>query len=504
MVGSVEQVEIAELMASTGVGFGTSGARGKVTDLTDRVCYAYTLGFLSHLEARGQLRRGGRIAVGGDLRPSTERLLRAVGAAILARGYVLENSGRLPSPALALHGIRDGVPTIMVTGSHIPADRNGIKYNTATGEITKDDEAGIRRQLVEIPGEHFGPDGSFRPGAAPPLPSETRAAADAYVRRYLDAFPVGCLAGLRVGLYEHSTVGRDLLARILTGLGAQVEALARSDAFLPVDTEAIREEDVDLARTWAGQGRFDALVSADGDADRPLVGDERGSWLRGDVLGILAARFLGAQGVAVPVSCNTALERCSSFRRVVRTRIGSPYVIQGMEELVAEGYAPVVGYEANGGFLTASPIPLGDRVLAPLPTRDAALPIVAVLLSAVRTGKPLSRLVETLPARFTESGRLQDFPTERSARKLEPFTAGTPEEKRWALAQAFGGRWGEVRDLDLTDGARATFASGEIVHLRPSGNAPEFRCYVEAASPDRARELLRECLGVMETWRGTS
>jgi phosphomannomutase len=47
---------------------------------------------------------------------------------------------------------------------------------------------------------------------------------------------------------------------------------------------------------------------------------------------------------------------------------------------------------------------------------------------------------------------------------------------------------------DQTDGLRATFASGDIVHLRPSGNAPELRCYAEADSPGRARLLCDECL----------
>jgi phosphomannomutase len=33
-------------------------------------------------------------------------------------------------------------------------------------------------------------------------------------------------------------------------------------------------------------------------------------------------------------------------------------------------------------------------------------------------------------------------------------------------------------------------SSGDIVHFRPSGNAPELRCYTEAATPERAEELL--------------
>jgi large subunit ribosomal protein L6 len=52
---------------------------------------------------------------------------------------------------VAFWGICEGIPSIMVTGSHIPDDRNGIKFNKAEGEILKEDEAAIRAQEVEVP-----------------------------------------------------------------------------------------------------------------------------------------------------------------------------------------------------------------------------------------------------------------------------------------------------------------------------------------------------------------
>ena len=47
---------------------------------------------------------------------------------------------------------------------------------------------------------------------------------------------------------------------------------------------------------------------------------------------------------------------------------------------------------------------------------------------------------------------------------------------------------------DLRDGLRMTLASGEIVHLRRSGNAPELRCYSEAGTAGAARALTIEIL----------
>jgi phosphomannomutase len=58
-----------------------------------------------------------------------------------------------------------------------------------------------------------------------------------------------------------------------------------------------------------------------------------------------------------------------------------------------------------------------------------------------------------------------------------------------------------VLNLNATDGLRATFANEEVIHLRPSGNAPELRCYTEAPSARRAAEINVAALNVLATWR---
>jgi phosphomannomutase len=494
-------MRIGDLMVESGVKFGTSGARGLADDMTDRVCYAYTLGFLQHLDGCGSLAAGGEVGIAGDLRPSTERVMAACARAVADRGFRARNLGRIPSPALAAFGIARGIPSMMVTGSHIPDDRNGIKFNLPTGEILKEDEEGIRTREVSLPADLFDAAGAFVAGTATALPPEEGAAFDAYVARYLDFFPADCLAGLHVGNYEHSSVARRAFHAVLTGLGASVDQLGFSDTFIPVDTEAIRPEDVELARGWGVSGAYDALVSADGDGDRPLVGDEGGQWLRGDIAGILCARGLGAGGVATPVSCNTAVERSGWFDQVLRTRIGSPFVIAGMQQLVDRGLDPVVGYEANGGFLTASDIERDGRRLPALPTRDAVLVAVSILLMAKRRGVPVSRLAADLPRRFTASDRIKDFPTELSQAHLAALTSGAIERDKEALNRVFADSFGEVAGIDTTDGLRVTFASGEIAHLRPSGNAPELRAYTEAGTPERAAEMNRICMKILAGWR---
>jgi len=482
-------MSVADLVQTSGVAFGTSGARGLVSAMTDQVCHGYAAGFLSYLTAQGLWKPGDSVALAGDLRPSTPRILAACALAVEDMGGVPVFCGFVPTPALASFAIQQAIPAIMVTGSHIPDDRNGIKFYRPDGEILKHEEPGILAQPVH-------PREWDAAGMASSLPALTpgEGIGESYVRRYVDFFGPECLRGARVGVYQHSAVGRDVLVTVLEGLGAKVTGLGRSDTFIPVDTEAVREEDIALARGWAAEQPFDAIVSTDGDSDRPLVADETGEWLRGDVLAMLCARVLGMQTVITPVSSNTVAERSGFFARVKRTRIGSPYVIAAMQAALAAGETLVCGYEANGGFLLGSDVRNERGVLTALPTRDAVLPIIAVLVAA--RGSSVSKLVADLPSRVTFSDRIADFAPQRSADLMAWMTDEAEGGAR--VNDAFGPIVGAaLTGVNRTDGVRLTFANGQIIHLRQSGNAPELRCYAEAEDQAAARALAVGALGVI-------
>lgn len=467
--------------------FGTSGLRGLVTEMTDAACEAHVRAFLAYLRRSGGVPR--EVLVGRDLRPSSARIAAACRRAIRAEGAVAVGAGVVPTPALALEAARRGAAAVMVTGSHIPFDRNGLKFYLPGGaEILKADEAGILAALAAPGGTVAGGAGRVDAGVG-----------RRYVERVVDFFGPGCLRGLRVGVFEHSAAGRDLTVRAMRVLGADVVPLGRSDRFVPVDTEAIPRSQAVRVRGWVARYRLDALVSTDGDGDRPLLADETGTVLRGDAMGALAAWLLGADAVAAPLNASTALEGSGWFARVERTRIGSPHVIAGMERLAAEGARLPVGYEANGGFLLggAAVSPRGRR-LDPLPTRDALLPIVTLLAAAARRSQPLSVLAAELPARATESGILRGIDTAAAAQLLESLAACA--DAQVALLSRLAD--GALVATDTLDGVRMTLDSGEIVHLRLSGNAPELRCYAEAARPERAASLVEGALARVKRMLG--
>lgn len=490
-------MKIAQWMKESGVAFGTSGARGLVTAMTDSVCFAYTVGYLRHLASLGEFAPGTPVAVAGDLRPSTPHILRACVAAITYMEGVPVFCGLVPTPALCLHAFTLGIPSLMVTGSHIPADRNGIKFNRARGEFLKTDEAAMREEDVTLPDGWFDTTGALVRDIVLPVITDV---VPGFVARYRDFFGPDALSGLKLGIYQHSAVGRDVMVEIVEALGGTAVPLGRMDTFIPVDTEAVRHEDAALAREWASDGTLDAILTTDGDSDRPLLADRHGNWLRGDVLGIIAARFLGAAAVTTPVSSNTALEQAGFARDIRRTRIGSPFVVAAMTDAAKAGLLPSVGYEANGGFLLASDVTRGARTLAALPTRDSILPMICALVAARQQGVDLAGLVAALPRRFTLSDRLKEMPTAQSQALI---AALRQDPANGAAALGLQDACGGLAHVDETDGLRMTFENGEIVHLRPSGNAPELRVYVEGDSPERTAELLKTGMDGVSTWRDT-
>lgn len=447
------------------VKFGTSGLRGLVTAMTPELIGAHVQAFLAACDT------GGVLCVGRDLRPSSPRIAQDVIDAARAMGARVIDCGAVPTPALALAAQAVDGGAVMVTGSHIPADRNGLKFYVRSGEISKADEAAILAHLGQGPASD-SPLGTLE---------QDPATNERYTARYVQAFGPGALKGQRIGLYAHSAVGRDVLAEILNQLGAEVIELGRSETFIPVDTEAVDPDVRVQIAEWVKTHGLDALVSTDGDSDRPLLADETGRVVPGDILGQITAETLRADVIATPISSNSGVTM-KAFKDVRLTQIGSPYVIAAME-----GADKVVGYEANGGFLLGFEAAGPAGPLPPLVTRDCVLPILAVLYAGKANG--IAARVAQEPPVITVADRLQDVEQNKSRPLLETWQADP------AARAAFLAPLGkEEHKMDLTDGLRMMLTDGDVIHVRPSGNAPELRLYIETKDQTSADKLLAQAL----------
>ncbi|RDL41392.1 putative phosphomannomutase [Venustampulla echinocandica] len=538
--------------------FGTSGRRGEVIHLTQLEIYTNVVAEIRYLQAlpqpEGGINAGDDFYYAYDLRPSSTAyvengrgaLCQAVERALKDTGMRPINLGAIPTPALTYWALKHGKGSIMVTGSHIPFDRNGYKLNTSKGELMKKDEQPIndtvattREELlsqayVDSP---FNSQGVFRNAQSDLLPV-TAAGRKAYIQRYLDFFAGEQLQGVKLLVYQHSAVGRDLLVEVFQALGAQVTPAGRSDTFVPIDTEAIDQAQLDTVQKLCDQAgqKFDAIVSTDGDSDRPLLIAPDGDALcffGGDRLGMIVAEFLGIGAAVVPISTNDAIDR-GPIAAITepKTKIGSPYVIAGMQRATGNGRQRVCGWEANGGFLTGADIERNGHVLTALPTRDAFLPLLCALFAAHNRQTTLPQLFETLPRRFSRAALLRNFPRATSMKIIQRFsppeawmqdvhyspdhvimvrdadgaTRELPEESyaeqldqiRRNVQTVFSADSGftPVAQINYTDGVRIIFANGDVAHFRPSGNADELRIYAVADTQERADSIASQ--GVAE------
>jgi phosphomannomutase len=531
--------------------FGTSGRRGLVIDLTQLEIYTNVLAEIRYLQSlplsEGGIQSGDDFYYAYDLRPSSTGyvennrggLCQAVEQALKDGGMRPLNLGAIPTPALTYFALQNGKGSIMVTGSHIPFDRNGYKLNTSNGELMKKNEQPIN-ELVALTREKlmeqsfseslFDENGMLRNKSLnlePVLPE----ARSAYIQRFLDFFEGETLHGTTILAYQHSAVGRDLLVEIFEKFGAKVIPAGRSETFVPIDTEAIDQAQLDAVQKLydqAGQSSISAVVSTDGDSDRPLIlapREDKLCFFGGDLLGMIVAQFLHADAAVVPISANDAIDH-GSLAEITepKTKIGSPYVIAGMQLAIAKGRSHVCGWEANGGFLTGSDMKRNGKTLSALPTRDAMLPLLCALFAAKNQQMTLPDLFATLPKRYSRAALLRNFPRSTSLKIIDRFSPpvtimrdvsfdassniivrdsndsqiSTAESQiseirqiRSALETVFSPErgFGPILRINYTDGVRMYFGNGDVAHFRPSGNADELRIYAIADQQDRADDI---------------
>ena len=263
-------------------------------------------------------------------------------------------------------------------------------------------------------------------------------------------------------------------------------------------------------------------------------------FLPGDLLGVVVAEYLRADAAAVPISANDAVERRLKERKIIleKTKIGSPYVVAALDDLRGTGkHLRIVGWEANGGFLTGSDIELNGGVLAALPTRDALLPILANLCAAAEPGFEFGGAVGPLAGAFWPGRLARQFPgggepgdscaigSRRRCRRSRvrwrrrccrlqsrrwesEWRLRHRPVKNWQHCQATLSRYftpasgfDDIARINVLDGVRIYFRNGDIAHIRPSGNAPQLRIYAVSDTQARADQLsnsaLREPDGIL-------
>ena len=315
----------------------------------------------------------GTILVGQDPRTSSPWIFDLLKDGIETGGGSIENTGVLPTPAIALLTQRSSCGGgVMISASHNPFEDNGIKIFGANGQkLNQAEEDGIETRIHELVRSESGRGEESRPGignSAPPEPGPP-AWSDRYQKLLLERFAEGrWLEGVSLVADCANGAMSWLAPALLRSLGAIVVEIASNPSGNNINAMcgAVHPEALMAA---VGEHGADLGVAFDGDGDRSLFADANGRLIDGDAVLLLLARRMKAMGTLDPSTVigtsmtNYNLERMlgSEGVRLVRVDVGDRHVFEAMRTS-----GSTLGGEPSGHIILSDFGLSGDGLLTTL------------------------------------------------------------------------------------------------------------------------------------------
>lgn len=401
--------------------FGSSGIRRRYDD---------TLIGLALQVGKAVGAKASRVVIGRDTRTTGPLISAAFRAGALAAGAKVYDGGIAPTPSVAFSGSNTDA-ACMVTASHNPEPYNGLKlFNPDGSSFSAIQQKEIEETLVDIPWADWKKQGT----CIPSYPAEEHSTAI--------AGKIQIREGLKVLVDCGNGAGSVITPRMLSRMGAHTLAVnANVAGNFSRPSEPLPEHLPYIPSLIKKSGAACAVIH-DGDADRMMAFDKNGTFIPGDTLLILFAKYLGAKQVVTTYDASMAIEEVAEVRR---TPVGDAFV---SEQLVRWGD---FGGEPSGAWIF------------PQISRCPDGPYAAAL--------------------FCEMAGEWDLPSEIASIPSYPILRRSLElENAHDLLYALGA-------VNPTDGIRIEEEEGWCL-IRASGTEPKIRFTAEGKSMDIAKELL--------------
>ncbi|MGD9697260.1 MAG: phosphoglucosamine mutase [Thermoleophilia bacterium] len=379
--------------------FGTDGVRGVANrELTPELALSIGRALGARVGA------GARVLIGRDTRRSGPMLEGALAAGLASAGADAALLGVLPTPAVAeLVAGSDAAAGVVISASHNPFPDNGIKVFGPDGfKLADADEAAIEAAIEAAAGPR--PEASEL-GAVEASPEGRERYIDALVGRIdLD------LSGLSLVVDCAHGATAVTAPEVLERLGARVHALGVEPDGVNINV-GCGSTDLGLLSATVAERGADLGLAFDGDGDRVLAVDGRGTPVDGDqILALLALDLrrrgrLDGDAVVTTTMTNLGFRRAMAAEGIeVRwTDVGDRYVIA---EMLRGGF--VLGGEQSGHLINLRHGPTGDGLAGGL----------QLLAALAARGEPLesaARVMERLPQRLVgvRTPRKSELPSAR-------------------------------------------------------------------------------------------
>jgi phosphomannomutase/phosphoglucomutase len=408
------------------------------------------------------LHGSGEVLIARDFRTSSEAMSRILAGTLLMKGVNVRDMGTMPTPCLQFNIRALGATMgLTVTASHNPNEFNGIKFTGPQGiELPRESEQAMEWAIHR---HEYAPGTWDRVGSLRADPDGI----DRYVSSILHHtdVPIVRAARPRVVLDPGNGTSAVTSPRLLRELGCQLITLnANPDGYFPGRPSEPNEENLWALRKTVVDVGAAIGIAHDGDSDRVAFIDEKGQFLPGDIaMAVLARERLRQRPggtVVTSVTSSTLIEDVVEAGAGILevTRSGSLPVAQRILEREA-----VFGGEENGGYYWP------EHQVA----RDGPMSSTKMIELLVRSRRPLSELVATLPRYYLSKTKVP---------LVRPFRDRVLARVHERLEQ-------EADRLVTLDGQKAYYPDGWLL-VRPSGTEPICRIFAEGRSAERAKELM--------------
>jgi len=361
--------------------FGTDGVRGVAgVDLTAELAFNLSTAAASVLADLGEFAGHRPTAiVGQDSRASGQYLEEAICRGLSSAGIDVYRVGILPTPAISfLVKDRGADLGVMISASHNPASDNGIKFFDRSGSKLADQ---IEAKIESVLGKTV----ESTNGAGTII--EDLEAKESYIKNLLKSLD-GNLSGLKVVIDCANGAASFVAPDVLKRAGAEVIAISASPNGLNINDNCGSTHLENLIEAVKGEGA-DIGIAHDGDADRVLAIDDKGSVIDGDfILGILAQDMqLPTKTVVGTVMTNLGLIKALEEKGIkfIATAVGDRYVL---EEMLAGGH--ILGGEQSGHIIMSKYANTGDGLLT-------ALQLISKLKKSGKSASELASFMKRYP-----------------------------------------------------------------------------------------------------------
>lgn len=429
--------------------FGTDGIRGKFGELPITPDFILKLGYVTGrvLVENGATSKKPSVVIGKDTRLSGYVIEAALQAGFNAAGVDVHMLGPLPTPAIA-HLTRSfhADAGVVISASHNPYFDNGVKFFSSDGKKISDDMQNAINQKLDAIMANDASNCVAMPIIDPAQLGKNHRIDDAkgrYIEFCKGSFPYQYdLSNLTVVVDCANGAGYSVAPRVLRELGATVIAINNKPDGININEKCGSTHPEGLQQAVVDYNA-DVGIALDGDGDRIIMVDEKGSLVDGDgILFILATQGqTKAVGVAGTLMSNMGLELALNRARIdfCRAKVGDRYVMQDLE---ANGW--ILGGEPSGHILCLDKSRTGDAIIA-------GLQVLAVMQERDLALSDLTAGFEVLPQKLVNV---------RLSQMQDPFAY--PE-----LVSAF-------------DNAKATLEGRGRLLIRQSGTEPMIRVMVES------------------------